>query len=150
MRVVIQRVSIAGVTVDDETVGRIDRGLMVLVGFADGDGEQQMQWMANKICGLRVFEDEEERMNLSVGDIGGSVLLVPNFTLYADCQRGRRPSFSGAAAPDEATHLFDRFCTIMQEFPIPVEKGQFGAHMVVGLSNDGPVTLIIDSPQPSS
>jgi D-tyrosyl-tRNA(Tyr) deacylase len=143
-------VSSAGVTVDDENVGYIDRGLMVLVGFADGDGEQQMQWMANKICGLRVFEDEEEKMNLSVGDIGGAVLLVPNFTLYADCQRGRRPSFSGAAAPDDATHLFDRFSTIMQDFPVPVEKGQFGAHMVVCLSNDGPVTLIIDSPQPSS
>lgn len=146
MRVVIQRVSRAEVVVDGECLGQIDAGLLVLVGFADGDGEDQLRWMANKIVALRVFEDEDEKMNLCVGDVGGSVLLVPNFTLYADCQKGRRPGFSGAATPEVAAGLFDRFVAIVQESGVGVRKGQFGAHMLVSLCNDGPVTLIIDSP----
>lgn len=147
MRVVIQRVSRADVLVDGECLGTIGAGLLVLAGFAEGDADDQLRWMANKIAGLRVFEDDEEKMNLSVGDVAGSILLVPNFTLYADCQRGRRPSFSGAAAPDVATGLFDRFAVMVQESGVEVQKGRFGAHMLVSLSNDGPVTLIIDSPQ---
>lgn len=146
MRVVIQRVSRADVVVDGECLGQIDAGLLVLAGFADGDGEEQLRWMANKIVGLRVFEDEDEKMNLCVGDVSGSVLLVPNFTLYADCQKGRRPGFSGAAAPQLATGLFDRFVELVEESGVEVRKGRFGAHMVVSLSNNGPVTLIIDSP----
>ena len=147
MRVVIQRVSRAEVVVDGECIGRIDAGLLVLAGFADGDAEEQLRWMANKIVALRVFEDDEEKMNLCVGDVAGSILLVPNFTLYADCQKGRRPGFSGAAAPDVATGLFDRFVAMVQESGVGVRKGRFGAHMLVSLSNDGPVTLIIESPQ---
>ena len=146
MRVVIQRVSRADVVVEGQCLGSIETGLLVLAGFADADGDEQLRWMANKIAGLRVFEDDEEKMNLSVGDVGGSILLVPNFTLYADCQKGRRPGFSGAAAPDIATDLFDRFVDMVKESGVCVRKGQFGAHMVVSLSNDGPVTLIIDSP----
>ena len=147
MRVVIQRVSRAEVVVDGECIGRIDAGLLVLAGFADGDSDEQLRWMANKIVALRVFEDDEEKMNLCVGDVAGSILLVPNFTLYADCQKGRRPGFSGAAAPDVATALFERFVAMVQESGVGVQKGRFGAHMLVSLSNDGPVTLIIDSPQ---
>jgi D-aminoacyl-tRNA deacylase len=147
MRVVVQRVSEAQVLVDGETVGSIDQGLLALAGFADGDDAVQLQWMADKLSGLRIFEDEQGRMNLSVRDIGGSVLLVPNFTLYADCRKGRRPSFCRAADPATATALFDRFCDLMQDSGLCIAKGIFGAYMEVGLCNSGPVTLIIDSPE---
>ncbi len=147
MRVIIQRASHADVVVDGEQLGAIEHGLMVLVGFGNGDGRREMEWMARKIVGLRIFEDAEERMNLSVGDIGGGILLVPNFTLYAECQKGRRPSFSGAAAPDIASGLFDEFCRLLEDMPVPVAKGKFGADMRVTLCNDGPVTVIIDSPE---
>ncbi len=146
MRVVVQRVSRADVAVEGAAIAEIGRGLLVLAGFKQGDAAQQLQWIAQKIVGLRIFEDAEGKMNLSVGDIEGGVLLVPNFTLYADCQKGRRPGFSGAAAPEPAGRLFDEFCIMVQELDIPVAKGHFGAHMQVSLTNDGPVTLIIDSP----
>ncbi len=146
MRVVIQRVRRADVTIAGATIAEIGPGLLVLAGFKDGDGPEQLQWMAQKIAGLRIFEDAEGKMNLAVAETGGSILLVPNFTLYADCNKGRRPGFSGAADPGVASRLFDEFCALMQEFEVPVEKGEFGAYMQVSLQNDGPVTLIIDSP----
>ncbi len=150
MRVVIQRVRSAEVAIAGATVAQIGPGLLVLVGFTDGDGPQQLQWMARKLAGLRVFEDAEGKMNLAVAETDGALLLVPNFTLYADCSKGRRPGFSGAAQPDVASRLFDDFCALMQGFGVPVEKGEFGAYMQVNLQNDGPVTLIIDSPDPGS
>ena len=150
MRVVVQRVKRASVAVEGEVIGDIGRGLVVLAGFTDGDGPEQLDWMAKKLIGLRIFEDADEKMNLAVGDVEGSVLLVPNFTLYADCRKGRRPGFSGAAEPAVAEALFAQFCALMQELPVPVAKGLFGAYMQVSLDNDGPVTLVIDTPERSS
>ncbi|NLJ36043.1 MAG: D-tyrosyl-tRNA(Tyr) deacylase [candidate division WS1 bacterium] len=147
MRVVVQRVSAAQVVVDGAAVGSIDHGMLVLVGFTDGDDAAQLRWMADKLGGLRIFEDDQGKMNLSVTEIGGSVLLVPNFTLYADCQKGRRPSFSRAAEPSIATELFNGFCDLLQESGLQIAKGVFGAYMQVSLCNDGPVTFIIDSPK---
>ncbi len=146
MRVVVQRVKSASVAVEGDTIGQIDRGLLVLAGFTDGDGPEQLAWMAKKLIGLRIFEDADGKMNLAVGDVEGSLLLVPNFTLYADCRKGRRPGFSEAADPAVAEGLFAQFCTLMQESPVPVAKGDFGAYMQISLENDGPVTLVIDSP----
>ena len=145
MRAVVQRVSEASVTVEGEEVGRIGRGLMVLVGFGPDDEDGDLEYMASKVVELRVFEDEQGKMNLSVRDIGGGVLLVPNFTLHADCRRGRRPSFSGAAPPDMARALFERFVEMVRGMGVPVGAGVFGAHMHVALVNDGPVTLLLDS-----
>ena len=142
----IQRVKSASVSVEGEKAAGIGRGLVVLLGVGLNDTEQDAAWLADKTANLRIFEDAEGKMNLSVGDIEGGVLLVPNFTLYADCEKGRRPGFSGAAAPELAGRLFDEFCIMVQELDIPVAKGHFGAHMQVSLTNDGPVTLIIDSP----
>lgn len=142
----MQRVTEASVAVDGEVVGRIEAGLLVLTGFCPGDTEADLRWMSNKLAGLRLFEDDAEKMNLSVQDVGGAVLLVPQFTLYGDCRKGRRPGFSDALAPDQATVLFDRFCEMMAAEGVPVRRGVFGAHMRVSLLNDGPVTLIIDSP----
>ena len=146
MRVVVQRVTEASVAVDGEVVGQIGAGLLVLTGFCPGDTEDDLRWMTSKLAGLRLFEDTDEKMNLSVQDVSGAVLLVPQFTLYGDCRKGRRPGFSDALAPDQATVLFDRFCEMMSTQGLPVERGIFGAHMRVSLANDGPVTLIIDSP----
>lgn len=146
MRVVVQRVTEASVAVDGKVVGQIEAGLLVLTGFCPGDTEDDLGWMSNKVAGLRLFEDSGQKMNLSVQDVGGAVLLVPQFTLYGDCRKGRRPGFSDALAPDQATVLFDRFCEMMSAQGLPVERGIFGAHMRVSLVNDGPVTLIIDSP----
>ena len=146
MRVVVQRVARAAVEVEGETVGEIGAGLLVLVGFRPGDGATALDWMAKKLLGLRVFEDDQGKMNLSVTEIGGEVLLVPQFTVYADCRQGRRPSFSGALGPEEATALFDRFCGVVAEAGLGPQRGEFGAHMKVSLVNDGPVTLVVDSP----
>jgi D-aminoacyl-tRNA deacylase len=146
VRVVVQRVTRAAVTVEGAVVGEIGPGLMVLVGFCDGDAEADLEWMARKLIGLRLFEDAEGKMNLSVGDVGAEILLVPQFTLYGDCRKGRRPGFSDALAPEQATLLFDRFCAHLDHSERPVPRGIFGAHMQVSLVNDGPVTLIIDSP----
>lgn len=146
MRVVVQRVLRASVEVGGETVGEIGTGLLVLVAFCHGDTIDNLDWMCRKLAGLRLFEDDEERMNLSVEQIGGQLLLVPQFTLYGDCRKGRRPSFTEALPPEQANELFDRFCTLCEQAGLPPQRGIFGAHMRVSLVNDGPVTVVIDSP----
>jgi len=146
MRVVVQRVSEAAVEVDGEVVGQIGQGLLVLTGFCGGDDQAALEWMSQKLLGLRLFEDDQEKMNLSVQDVAGELLLVPQFTLYGDCRKGRRPSFTGAMQPDQASMLFDRFCELFSAADLPLQRGVFGAHMKVSLVNDGPVTVIIDTP----
>jgi len=149
MRAVVQRVSQASVTVKGEIVGAIGPGLMILVGVTHGDGEEQARWLANKVAGLRIFEDDEGKMNRSLLDVQGSALVVSQFTLYGDCRRGRRPSFTNAAHPDVAAPLCERFAELLQQAGVPqVERGVFGAHMQVEIHNDGPVTLIVESPTP--
>lgn len=144
MKAVVQRVSRATVEVDGRTTGSIDRGLLVLVGFARGDGREQMEWMAAKILGLRIFPDEDGRMNQDIGVAAGELLVVSQFTLYGDVTRGRRPSFGGAADPDQARRLYDEFVDICRAGVVPVSTGVFGARMDVSLVNDGPVTLVIE------
>jgi D-tyrosyl-tRNA(Tyr) deacylase len=144
MRVVVQRVARAAVRVDGETLGAIGPGFLLLVGFTAGDGEEQLQWMADKIRGLRLFADREGKMNLPIDEVGGELLVVSQFTLYGDVRKGRRPSFVDAAEPDEAERLYDRFVDILRQGTIPVATGSFGALMEVDLVNDGPVTLIIE------
>ncbi|HSG07852.1 MAG TPA: D-aminoacyl-tRNA deacylase [Longimicrobiales bacterium] len=144
MRVVVQRVSEAEVAVDGRCVGRIGRGLLALVGFAEGDGRSAMEWMAEKLRGLRVFPDAEGRMNLDVEAFGGEILLVSQFTLYGDVTRGRRPSFVGAAAPEDARRLYAEFVDICRTGVVPIATGEFGARMQVSLVNEGPVTLVIE------
>lgn len=145
MRCVVQRVSSARVTVAGETRGRIGRGLMVLVGVEQGDTEQDMRYCAEKVAGLRIFEDDQEKMNLSVMEEGGAVLAVSQFTLAGDARHGRRPSFSTAARPDVAIPLYEGFCALLREKGLTVETGVFQAHMEVTLTNDGPVTILLDS-----
>ncbi len=132
-------------TVDGEVVGEIGSGLMVLAGCGDGDSAEDVQWLAEKIANLRIFGDEEGKMNLSVLDTGGSVLVVPNFTLYADCRKGRRPSFTGACDPKVADGLVRSLADQLAEAGLVVERGVFGAHMHVTITNDGPVTLLLSS-----
>lgn len=144
MRVVVQRVSRAEVRIDGDVSGSIGRGLAVLVGFTAGDGDDELRWMADKIRQLRIFADDEGRMNRSLDEVGGELLLVSQFTLYGDVRKGRRPSFVHAAPPDEAEALYDRFVDICREGTIPVATGRFGAMMDVDLVNDGPVTLVIE------
>jgi D-tyrosyl-tRNA(Tyr) deacylase len=144
MKVVLQRVSRASVSVQGETVGAIGVGFLVLVGFTAGDGAPQIEWMADKIVGLRVFPDAEGKMNRDLAQTGGSILVVSQFTLYGDARKGRRPSFVDAAPPDEATALYEQFVSELGERKIPVETGSFGALMDVELVNDGPVTLILE------
>ncbi len=144
MKVVVQRVSRASVTIENQTVGAIERGLLVLVGFTAGDSVAQVAWMADKLIGLRIFEDEDGKMNRSVTDIGGALLIVSQFTLYGDASRGRRPSFIKAAGPEDAIPLYDAFVSAVRDRNVPVETGEFGAMMDVELVNDGPVTLVIE------
>ena len=145
MRVVLQRVSGAGVTIEGSVVGEIGAGYVVLVGFTHGDSEEQLTWMAEKIIGLRVFHDEDERMNLSLEDVDGSVLVVSQFTLYGDTLKGRRPSFVHAAPPEIAVPLYERFVALLEtRLPGRVATGRFGAMMDVALVNDGPVTLVLE------
>ena len=145
MRIVLQRVSEASVTVEGEVVSEIGPGLLLLVGVAAGDGEAQADWLAEKVAGLRVFNDEEEKMNLSVRDVGGEVLAVSQFTLLADTRKGKRPSFVRAAPPEEAEPLFDHFCERLRASGVgTVETGSFGAMMQVALVNDGPVTIVLE------
>lgn len=141
MRAVVQRVAEARVEVEARTVGAIGRGLLVLLGVAPGDGPRQVAWMADKIANLRIFEDDAGKMNLSVRDVGGGVLVVSQFTLYGDAAKGRRPSFTGAAAPEIARPLYEAVADALG-----AERGEFGAHMRVSLVNDGPVTLLLDTP----
>lgn len=145
MKFVIQRVTEASVTVDTETVGAIGPGLLLLVGIAPGDTDAVMQAVAAKITNLRIFEDAEGRMNLSLLDTGGAILAVSQFTLFADCRKGRRPSFTGAAPAEQARKGFDQFVEILRETGVTVETGQFQAMMDVKLVNAGPVTIILDS-----
>lgn len=145
MRAVVQRVSSARVDVEGETVGRIDGGLLVLLGAGENDDEADLEYVVHKIASLRIFEDDAGKMNLSVGEVGGAVLLVSQFTLYGDCRKGRRPSFVSALHPDQASPMIDRACELLEARGLSVETGKFGAHMEVHLVNDGPVTLLIDS-----
>ena len=145
MRCVIQKVTRAQVDVAGETVGKIEDGFMVLVGAQAGDTEADARYCAEKIAGLRVFEDENEKMNLSLADVGGSVLLVSQFTLLADARHGRRPDFIQAARPEVAEPLCERVKAMIEEKGIRVETGRFRTHMEVSLLNDGPVTILLDS-----
>jgi D-tyrosyl-tRNA(Tyr) deacylase len=145
MKAVVQRVSNASVVVGEDTCATVGRGFLVLLGVAQDDTEADADYLAEKIAGLRVFEDDQGRMNLSLADVGGSVLAVSNFTLLADCRKGRRPSFSAAAAPDKARALYERFVQRLRDLGVPVQTGQFQEKMQVSLCNDGPVTLIIES-----
>lgn len=142
----LQRVSRGAVRVAGETVGEVGRGFVVLVGFAPGDTEETLGWMADKILQLRVFSDADDKMNLALADVNGGVLVVSQFTLYGDASKGRRPSFIGAAPPEQARSLYDRFVVLLRERAgaIPVATGQFQAMMDVELVNDGPVTLILE------
>jgi len=144
MRVLLQRVSRASVTVGDRTTGRIGRGFVLLVGFTHTDGDAQLEWMADKIVGLRVFPDEEDKMNRALVDVGGALLVVSQFTLYGDAVKGRRPSFVDAARPEAAVPLYERFIALLRGRGIDVETGEFGATMQVELVNDGPVTLWLE------
>ena len=145
MRIVLQRVTQASVTVDDKVAGAIKRGLLILVGVADGDEETQAEALARKVAGLRIFADADGRFNESIQDIDGSALVVSQFTLHADVRKGRRPSFTGAARPDVAAPLIDHFAETLRAQGIPVETGVFGAMMSVELTNDGPFTIVMDS-----
>ena len=144
MRALIQRVSRASVHVDGEKVAGIGLGFLVLLGVADEDGEAEAAWLARKVAGLRLFEDDAGKMNLGLGDVGGAVLAVSQFTLYGDARKGRRPSFTRAAAPAQAQELYEEFCTLLAAEGVAVEKGVFQAHMEVSLVNDGPVTLWLE------
>jgi len=145
MKIVLQRVKNASVSVGGKKVSGIGVGLLLLVGVAKGDGEAEAGWLAEKISSLRVFVDEEGKMNLSVRDAGGEVLAVSQFTLLADTRKGKRPSFVGAAPPQEAEPLFDRFCDLLGEAGVgSVKKGSFGAMMDVALVSDGPVTIVLE------
>lgn len=146
MKIVAQRCRQARVTVEGETIGSIGRGLMLLVGVNHEDTERDAAYLAEKIAGLRIFEDEAGKMNLSVMDIGGAILSVSQFTLYGDCRNGKRPSFTAAARPETAEPLYERFNALLREKGLTVETGKFGADMDVELVNWGPVTLILDSP----
>ena len=144
MRVILQRVSRAAVTVDGRETGRIGLGFLVLVGLTHGDSDEHLQWMADKIVGLRLFADAEGKMNLGLTEVGGALLVVSQFTLYGDAQKGRRPSFIQAAHPDVAVPLYEKFVVALRERGVPVETGEFGAMMQVELVNDGPVTLWLE------
>lgn len=145
MRAVVQRVTQASVTVDGELLGRIGKGLLILLGVADGDTRDLTEKMADKICRLRIFEDENGKTSLSLADVGGELLVISQFTLYADCRKGNRPSFVKAGAPQMAEKLYEHFLVRCREQADVVEKGQFGADMKVELLNDGPFTLMLDS-----
>ena len=145
MRVVLQRVSSASVTVDDQELGAIAQGYMLLVAIQDADTEAELDYLVRKITGLRVFEDEAGKMNLSIQDVGGSILSISQFTLYADTRRGNRPSFTDAGAPAYAEKMYDQFNTKLAATGLTIATGEFGADMKVSLVNDGPVTIIFDT-----
>ncbi|MDO4922234.1 MAG: D-aminoacyl-tRNA deacylase [Phascolarctobacterium sp.] len=145
MRAVVQRVDRASVTVDGQLTGKVERGLLVLLGVAEGDTEKDLHYIVDKVCGLRIFEDAAGKMNLSVQDIGGSLLAVSQFTLCGDCRKGKRPSFDKAAKPDIANAFYEQFVEQCRAKGLPVETGVFRAHMLVELVNNGPVTILLDS-----
>lgn len=145
MRAVVQRVTGGRVTVGTATVGKIGMGLVVLLGVGCEDTERDAEYLADKIANLRIFEDEQGKMNRSCLEVGGSILVVSQFTLYGDCRKGRRPSFSSAAPPDQADQLYQHFVEVLKTYGLKVETGQFQASMLVEIANDGPVTLLLDS-----
>lgn len=145
MRFVIQRVERASVTIDHEIKGSIEKGFLVLIGIGMGDDEQVADKLIKKLVNMRIFEDDEGKTNLALSDVGGGLLLVSQFTLYADCRKGNRPSFTGAAKPDEAERLYDYIVQKCREKIPVVEQGEFGADMKIDLLNDGPFTIILDS-----
>lgn len=144
MRVVLQRVSRASVTIDGRVGGAIGRGFCLLVGFTHGDATEQVDWMADKVTGLRLFSDAAGKMNLGLAEVGGAVLVISQFTLYGDAGKGRRPSFIDAARPETAIPLYERFIAALGARGLEVATGEFGADMLVEIHNDGPVTLILD------
>ena len=145
MRAVVQRVAEARVEIDGTVVGTIGRGLCVLLGVRTGDSDADAETLARKVIGLRIFEGSDGRFDRSVEEVGGGLLVVSQFTLYGDCRKGRRPSFTAAAPPDEAERLYERFVAATRSGPVPVATGRFGAKMAVALVNDGPVTLVLDT-----
>ncbi len=146
MRILIQRVKHASVTVDDSIIGKIDGGLLIFVGFCEGDKESYIRPMAEKMANLRIFEDDNGKMNLSCMDTGGDYLVISQFTLYADCSHGRRPSFAGALKPDKANQYYEKFIKELSDITQKdIQRGEFGADMKVELLNDGPVTIMLDS-----
>ena len=145
MRIVLQRVSHASVTVEEKVIGQIQRGFLLLVGVTHDDAIEDMEYLVRKIVQMRIFEDEEGKLNRSIQDIGGEILSVSQFTLYADTKKGNRPSFSKAAPGDVAIEMFEQFNGLLRDTGVPVETGQFGADMKVELLNDGPVTILLDS-----
>ena len=145
MKAVIQRVSSASVTVADKKISEIGSGLLILLGITQEDEERDIDYLVKKTAELRIFKDDGQKMNLSIQDVGGEILVVSQFTLCADTRRGRRPSFIGAAEPKMAENMYDKYCQKIQLLNIPISKGQFGASMDVGLINDGPLTIILDS-----
>lgn len=147
MRAVVQRVSAASVKIDGETVGRCSKGQLVLLAVAQNDTDKEAAWLAKKIAGLRIFTDDSGKMNRGLTDINGEALVISQFTLYGNCRKGRRPSFVGAGHPELASRLYDKFCELLKAEGVHVEKGVFAADMSVSLVNDGPVTLIIDTPE---
>src|SRR5688572_5126636 len=144
MRVLIQRVSQASVTVDQQVISKIGKGLLILLGVGHGDGEEQVQFLAEKVANLRIFEDQDGKTNLSVLDVKGEAIVVSQFTLYADTRKGRRPSFIDAALPEIAAPLVERFVELLRGHGVPTQAGQFGAHMQVEIHNDGPVTVWLE------
>jgi D-tyrosyl-tRNA(Tyr) deacylase len=150
MRAVVQRVSHAAVEIDGQTVGRIGSGMLVLLGVAKGDGPPEVDYLVEKLSTLRIFSDHEGKMNRSVADVGGALLVVSQFTLLGDTRQGRRPGFDAAAPPELARLLYDQLVQALRAKGLPVETGRFGAHMRVALENDGPVTFIVESPEKPS
>ena len=144
MREVVQRVSRAAVSVDGQVVGAIGQGVVVLVGVTHGDTEEQAMWLARKIASLRIFEDEAGKLNAGLLDVDGSALVISQFTLYADARKGRRPGFTAAAKPEVAEPLVATFAQVLRDHGVPVEMGVFGAHMLVEIHNDGPVTILLE------
>lgn len=145
MRVVVQRVNSSKVTVEGEIVGSINKGLNLLIGISKEDTEEDLLYLKDKILNLRIFEDENDKMNLSLLDIKGEILAISQFTLYGDCRKGRRPNFMEAEGGERARTLYERFVELLRESNLKVETGKFGAHMIVDIQNDGPVTLMLDS-----
>jgi D-tyrosyl-tRNA(Tyr) deacylase len=150
MRIVLQRVSHASVSIEGRVAGAIGAGFCLLVGFTHGDTPLEVDWMAEKVAGLRLFTDPEGKMNLGLEEVGGGLLVISQFTLYGDAQKGRRPSFIGAARPEQAIPLYERFLARLRAQGLQVESGEFGAMMQVEVHNDGPVTLVLDRNAPAA
>jgi D-aminoacyl-tRNA deacylase len=145
LRAVVQRVTSSSVEVEGEIVGKINRGLLVLLGIGEEDSQKDLDYISDKVAGLRIFEDANDKMNLSVKDIRGEIFVISQFTLYGDARKGKRPSFSSSAKPDIAEKLYKEFIQRVKDFGIHTQEGIFGAHMKVSLVNDGPVTILLDS-----